>query len=95
MLKIRLGNQNISLTQDLKVRLTMCLNKLVRLQVIVNENSYTSPQAQKLRNIAGLLSISEIGQTLVVSSIRHQLWVEWHRDGSVEIGVRHLSKFVF
>ena len=53
----------------------------------VNENTYTSQQAQKLKSQPDLFSVSEIGETLVVSSLRHQLWVEWHNDGTVEIGV--------
>ena len=57
------------------------------LQVTVNENPYTSQQAQKLKSQPDLFSVSQIGQTLVVSSLRNQLWVEWHTDGTVEIGV--------
>ena len=57
------------------------------LQVTVNENTYTSQQAQKLKSQADLFSVSQIGQTLVVSSLKNQLWVEWHTDGTVEIGV--------
>ena len=53
----------------------------------MNENTYTSQQAQKLKSQRDLFSVSEIGETLVVSSLRHQLWVEWHNDGTVEIGV--------
>ena len=53
----------------------------------VNENTYTSHQAQKLKSQPDLFSVSEIGETLVVSSLMHQLWVEWHNDGTVEIGV--------
>ena len=53
----------------------------------MNENTYTSQQAQKLKSQPDLFSVSEIGETLVVSSLRHQLWVEWHNDGTVEIGV--------
>ena len=53
----------------------------------MNENTYTSQQAQKLKSQPDLFSVSELGETLVVSSLRHQLWVEWHNDGTVEIGV--------
>ena len=53
----------------------------------MNENTYTSQQAQKLKSQADLFSVSQIGQTLVVSSLKNQLWVEWHTDGTVEIGV--------
>ena len=61
--------------------------KTIKLQVTVNENTYTSQQAQKLKSQADLFSVSQIGQTLVVSSLKNQLWVEWHTDGTVEIGV--------
>ena len=60
---------------------------LTQHQVTVNGNTYTGQQAQKLRRQAGVFSISEIRQTLVLSSPRHQLWVEWHRGGGLEIGV--------
>ena len=53
----------------------------------MNENTYTSQQAQKLRSQADLFSVSQIGQTIVVSSLKNQLWVEWQMDGTVEIGV--------
>ena len=59
----------------------------ILLQVTVNENTYTSQQAQKLRSQADLFSVSQIGQTIVVSSLKNQLWVEWQMDGTVEIGV--------
>ena len=61
--------------------------KTIKYQVTVNENTYTSQQAQKLKSQADLFSVSQIGQTLVVSSLKNQLWVEWHTDGTVEIGV--------
>merc|ERR1719495_900539 len=73
MLQVNLGDQNLTLTEDL--------------QVTVNENTYTSQQAQKLKSQPDLFSVSQIGETLVVSSLRHQLWVEWHNDGTVEIGL--------
>ena len=53
----------------------------------MNENTYSSQQAQKLKSQADLFSVSQIGQTLVISSLKNQLWVEWHTDGTVEIGV--------
>ena len=88
MLQVNLGDQNLTLTEDLQVSKVAKMT-LIRWtnQVTVNENTYTSQQAQKLKSQPDLFSVSEIGETLVVSSLSHQLWVEWHNDGTVEIGV--------
>ena len=88
MLQVNLGDQNLTLTEDLQVSKIAKVTQIRWTnQVTVNENTYTSQQAQKLKSQPDLFSVSEIGETLVVSSLRHQLWVEWHNDGTVEIGV--------
>ena len=88
MLQVNLGDQNLTLTEDLQVSKIATVTQITWTnQVTVNENTYTSQQAQKLKSQPDLFSVSEIGETLVVSSLRHQLWVEWHNDGTVEIGV--------
>lgn len=53
----------------------------------MNENTYSSQQAQKLRSRPDVYTIAEIGDTLVVSSLMSHLWVEWHKEGTVQIGV--------
>ena len=65
-----------------------------QLQVTVNANTYSGQQAQKLRSRPGVYTISEIGDTLVLSSLISRLWVEWHKEGTVQIGVSQETGFL-
>ena len=82
-----IDTQLITMTHDLQVNLYIAMFSFAIDQVKLNGNSYSGQQAQKLRSQPDLFSISEIGDTLVLTSLSSQLWVEWHRDGTLEIGL--------
>ena len=71
-LHINIDAQTLSLSEDLKIEF--------------NKNTYSTKQARRLTH-TDLFDISQIGDTILLTSKTKQLWIQWQKNGQVEIGV--------
>ena len=71
-LHINIDAETLSLSEDMKIEF--------------NKNTYSTKQARKLTH-SDLFDISQIGDTILLTSKTKQLWIQWQKNGQVEIGV--------
>ena len=71
-LHINIDAETLSLSEDLRIEF--------------NKNSYSTKQARKLTH-SDLFDISQLGDTILLTSKVKKLWIQWDKSGNIEIGV--------